>query len=163
MTGISQAALSPLLPNFRSGITRSSARRNRPGDTAAQIALAHLHLKVLGFDLPEVGPIFEEYASQLGLDGRLTFAPGSFFENPLPKADVIVMSHILHDWDLATKMALIRKTYDALPSSGAYIVYDAIIDDARRKNAFGLMMSLNMLIETCGGFDYTLSDGSKTK
>jgi hypothetical protein len=128
------------------------------GDTAAQIALAHPHLKVFGFDLPEVGPIFEEYASQLGLDGRLTFVPESFFENPLPSADVIVMGHILHDWDLATKMALMRKAYDALPSGGAYIVYDAIIDDDRRKNAFGLMMSLNMLIETYGGFDYTAAD-----
>jgi hypothetical protein len=68
------------------------------------------------------------------------------------------MGHILHDWDLATKMALVRKAYQALPSGGAYIVYDAIIDDDRRKNAFGLMMSLNMLIETYGGFDYTAAD-----
>jgi O-methyltransferase domain/Dimerisation domain len=128
------------------------------GDTAAQIALAHPHLSVYGFDLPEVGPIFEEYAAQLGLNGRLKFAPGSFFDNPLPKVDVIVMGHILHDWDLGTKKMLIRKAYDALPSGGAYIVYEAIIDDDRRKNAFGLMMSLNMLIETYGGFDYTGGD-----
>jgi hypothetical protein len=128
------------------------------GDAAAQIALAHPHLKAIGFDLPEVGPIFEEYAAHLGLNSRLTFAPGSFFENPLPKADVIVMGHILHDWDLATKKMLIRKAYDALPKGGAYIVYEAIIDDDRRKNAFGLMMSLNMLIETYGGFDYSGAD-----
>jgi O-methyltransferase domain/Dimerisation domain len=128
------------------------------GDTAAQIALAHPHLKVTGFDLPEVGPIFEEYAAQLGLSGRLTFEPGSFFENPLPKNDVIVMGHILHDWDLATKMMLIRKAYEALPDGGAYIVYETLIDDERRKNAFGLLASLNMLIETYGGFDYTGAD-----
>ncbi len=128
------------------------------GDTAAQIAMAHPHLKVFGFDLPEVGPIFEEYAAQLGLNGLLTFAPGSFFDSPLPKADVIVMGHILHDWDLATKKVLIRKAWDALPEGGAYIVYEAIIDDDRRKNAFGLMASLNMLIETHGGFDYTGAD-----
>lgn len=128
------------------------------GDTAAQIALAHPHLKVIGFDLPEVGPIFEEYASRLGLNDRLTFAPGSFFEDPLPEADVIVMGHILHDWDLPTKKALMRKAFDALPSGGAYIVYDAIIDDDRRRNALGLMMSLNMLIETYGGFDYAGAD-----
>jgi hypothetical protein len=128
------------------------------GDTAAQIALAHPHLKAIGFDLPQVGPIFEQYAAELGLKGRLTFVPGSFFENPLPKADVIVMGHILHDWDLATKKMLIRKAYDALPEGGAYIVYEAIIDDDRRKNALGLLMSLNMLIETYGGFDYTAAD-----
>jgi hypothetical protein len=128
------------------------------GDTVAQIALAHPHLEAIGFDLPEVGPIFEQYVAELGLSGRLTFAPGSFFENPLPKADVIVMGHILHDWDLATKKMLVRKAYDALPEGGAYIVYEAIIDDDRRKNAFGLMMSLNMLVETYGGFDYTGAD-----
>ncbi|KAG0041448.1 hypothetical protein BGZ83_001790 [Gryganskiella cystojenkinii] len=128
------------------------------GDTAAQIALVHPHLKVFGFDLPKVGPIFEEYAIQLGLNDRLTFLPGSFFDNPLPNADVIVMGHILHDWDLETKKMLIRKAYDALPSGGAYIVYESIIDDDRSKNAVGLMMSLNMLIETHGGFDFTGAD-----
>ena len=51
-----------------------------------------------------------------------------------------------------------RKAYDALPPGGAFIVYDAIIDDDRRQNAFGLLMSLNMLIETPGGFDYTGAD-----
>ena len=79
------------------------------GDTASQIALAHSHLNGLGFDLPEVGPIFEEYVEALGLTERLRFAPGSFFEAPLPKTDVIVMGHILHDWDLETKRMLIRK------------------------------------------------------
>jgi hypothetical protein len=128
------------------------------GDTAAQIALAHPHLQVTGYDLPEVGPIFEEYAAALGVNGQLSFAPGSFFETPLPKADVIVMGHILHDWDLDTKRMLIAKAYDALPKGGAYIVYEAIIDDDRSKNAFGLMMSLNMLIESYGGFDYTAAD-----
>jgi hypothetical protein len=128
------------------------------GDTASQIALAHSHLNGLGFDLPEVGPIFEEYVEALGLSQRLRFEPGSFFDAPLPKADVIVMGHILHDWDLETKRMLIRKAWEALPEGGAYIVYEAIIDDDRSKNAFGLMMSLNMLIETPGGFDYTGAD-----
>jgi hypothetical protein len=128
------------------------------GDTASQIALAHSHLNGLGFDLPEVGPIFEEYVEALGLTERLRFAPGSFFEAPLPKTDVIVMGHILHDWDLETKRMLIRKAWEALPEGGAYIVYEAIIDDDRSKNAFGLMMSLNMLVETPGGFDYTGAD-----
>jgi hypothetical protein len=128
------------------------------GDTAAQIALAHPHLNAMGFDLPEVGPVFEEYMAELGLNGRMKFLPGSFFDQPLPKADVIVMGHILHDWDMKTKKMLIAKAYEALPKGGAFIVYEAIIDDDRSKNAFGLMMSLNMLIETRGGFDYTGAD-----
>lgn len=128
------------------------------GDLAGQVAQANPHLSGLGFDLPQVGPIFEEYVAELGVSDRLTFAPGNFFNQDLPKADVVMMGHILHDWDLPTKQMLIKKAYDALPSGGAFIVYDAIIDDDRSKNAFGLMMSLNMLIETPGGFDFTGAD-----
>ncbi len=128
------------------------------GDLVVQVAAANKHLKGIGFDLPEVAPIFEDYVAANGLDGRVTFAAGSFFQIPLPRADVLMMGHILHDWDLGQKKLLIRKAYEALPPGGAFVVYDAIIDDDRSKNAFGLLMSLNMLIETPGGFDYTGAD-----
>lgn len=128
------------------------------GDLAVQIALTNPHLQGTGFDLPEVAPIFEEYASTTGVTDRLTFKPGDFFKQDIPKADVVLMGHILHDWDLPTKKMLIKKAFDALPVGGALVVYEAIIDDDRSKNAFGLMMSLNMLIETPGGFDYSGSD-----
>ena len=123
-----------------------------------QVARAHSHLTGRGFDLAEVGPIFEDYVGSFGLAGRLTFLPGDFFNDPLPGADVIMMGHILHEWDLVQKKMLIRKAFDALPTWGSLIVYESIIDDDRRQNAFGLMMSLNMLIETAGGFDYTGAD-----
>jgi len=128
------------------------------GATAAQIALAHAHISGTGFDLPQVGPIFEDYVEALGLSGRLRFVAGSFFEDPLPNADVVVMGHILHGWDLDAKKLLIGRAYDAIPPGGALIVYESMIDDDRSVNAFGLMMSLNMLIETPGGFDYTGAD-----
>ena len=128
------------------------------GDLAVQVALANPHLKGTGLDLPVVQPIFEEYAASNGVGDRVSFAAIDFFTNPLPKADVVMMGHILHDWDLAQKKELVRKAYEALPSGGAFVVYDAIIDDDRRQNAFGLLMSLNMLIETPGGFDYTGAD-----
>lgn len=128
------------------------------GDLAVQIARAQPHLRGKGFDLPEVGPIFEEYAAHHGLAARLAFQGGSFFTDPLPAADVILMGHILHDWNLAEKKMLLRKAHEALPRGGAVVIYDAIIDDGRSKNAFGLLMSLNMLIETTGGFDYTGAD-----
>ncbi|MFY9557996.1 MAG: methyltransferase, partial [Blastocatellia bacterium] len=73
---------------------------------------------------------------------------------------VITMGHILHDWDLDQKRMLLEKAYRALPPGGALIVFEALIDDERRQNTFGLLMSLNMLIETPGGFDYTGSDCS---
>ncbi|QIF01415.1 methyltransferase [Roseimicrobium sp. ORNL1] len=128
------------------------------GDLAVQIALANPHLRGTGFDLPEVGPIFSDYVAVNGLKERVTFAAGSFFTDALPKADVVLMGHILHDWDLETKKMLLKKSYEALPEGGAVVVYESIIDDDRSQNAFGLHMSLNMLVETDGGFDFTGAD-----
>jgi hypothetical protein len=128
------------------------------GAVPVQIALAHDHITGGGLDLPELGPIFDARVAEFGLSDRLAFTPGDFFADPLPSADVLVMGHILHDWDLEAKRLLLSKAYDALPDGGALIVYDAVIDDERRHNAFGLLMSLNMLIETPGGFDYTGAD-----
>lgn len=128
------------------------------GDLAVQIALANPHLEGIGFDLAEVGPVFEEYAEANGVNDRVRFQPGDFFKKELPNVDVITMGHILHDWNLNDKKMLIAKAHDALRPGGSLVVYDAIIDDDRSKNAFGLLMSLNMLIETAGGFDYTGAD-----
>jgi SAM-dependent methyltransferase len=125
------------------------------------IAVAHKHLTGGGMDLPVVQPVFEAYAQARGVRQRLRFHPGDFFKDPLPKCDVIVMGHILHDWNLDEKMMLLRKAYDVLPSGGAVIIHEALIDDARKQNAFGLLMSLNMLIETHGGFDFTGADCRK--
>jgi hypothetical protein len=128
------------------------------GAVPVQVALAHDHVTGGGFDLPALGPLFDEYVDRFGLGGRLSFTGGDFFADPLPRADVLVMGHILHDWDMDEKRVLLQKAYDALPDGGALIVYEAIIDDERRQNAFGLLMSLNMLIETPGGFDFTGAD-----
>ena len=128
------------------------------GDTAVQVALANPHLTGWGFDLPEIGPVFEEYVEQNGLGERLAFVPGDFFTGEMPTADVLIMGHILHDWNLEEKQTLIAKAHDALPTGGALIAYESIIDDDRSQNVFGLLMSLNMLIETHGGFDYTAAD-----
>ena len=128
------------------------------GGVAVEIALAHKHLTGQGMDLPVVRPVFEAYTKSQRLQKRVTFHPGDFFKEPLPKADVLIMGHILHDWDLKEKMMLLRKAYAALPTGGALIVHEALIDDARKQNAFGLLMSLNMLIETHGGFDFTGAD-----
>lgn len=128
------------------------------GAVPVQIALAHPHLRGIGFDLPQVKPIFEEYVRANGLSDRLSFHAGNFFEDALPNADVIVMGHILHDWDLQQKQMLIQKAYAALPPGGAFLVHESLIDDDRRANAFGLLMSINMLVETPGGFDFTGAD-----
>jgi precorrin-6B methylase 2 len=128
------------------------------GMVPVTLAQQHPHLRGIGFDLPQVKPVFEDFVAKQGLGDRVTFQSGSFFTDPLPKADVIVMGHILHDWNLEEKRMLLAKAYAALAEGGALIVYEALIDDERRENAFGLLMSLNMLIETPGGFDYTGAD-----
>jgi hypothetical protein len=125
------------------------------GMVPVTIVRAHNHLSGAGYDLPEVKPVFEEFIAQQGLQERVKFHSGNFFTDPLPKADVLIMGHILHDWDLSQKRMLLEKAHAALPKGGALIVYESIIDDERRQNAFGLLMSLNMLIETTGGFDFT--------
>lgn len=128
------------------------------GGLVVQVALAHDHITGGGFDLPVTGPIFEEYVNSFGLGERLRFFPGDFFTDSLPKADVLSMGHILHDWNLEEKKMLIGKAYEALPKGGALIIFESLIDDERRQNVFGLLMSLNMLIELPGGFDYTGAD-----
>ena len=128
------------------------------GCVPVQVASAHEHMGGGGFDLPVVEPLFDEYVAEAGLGDRLAFYPGDFFADELPSADVLVMGRILHDWDLEEKRLLLEKAHASLPEGGALIVYESIIDDDRRENAFGLLMSLNMLIETPGGFDYTGTD-----
>jgi hypothetical protein len=128
------------------------------GMVPVTLARAHPHLTGGGFDLAQVKPVFEEFVARQGFSDRLKFHAGDFFQDSLPKAEVVIMGHILHDWDLTQKRILLAKVHEAIPKGGAVIVYDAIIDDGRRENAFGLLMSLNMLIETPGGFDYTGAD-----
>jgi len=159
MTGLSRGAnlaIAQRFPwkNYQRYVDVGTAQ----GDLAVQVALANPHLSGVGFDLAEVEPIFEEYVQQNGLSGRVQFVQGDFFNSPLPETDIVMMGHILHDWNLQEKEMLIRKAYDAVPAGGALIVYESIIDDDRSKNVFGLLMSLNMLIETPGGFDYTGAD-----
>ena len=161
MTGVSMGAARAMAVKFPWAEYRTFADLGAAqGALPVQIAIAYPHLKGIGFDLPPVGPHFEAYAAAHGLSHRLSFQGGDFFVDSLPPADVLVMGHVIHDWDLEQKKFLIRKAYDALPPGGALIVYDAIIDDDRRQNAFGLLMSLNMLIETPGGADYTSADCS---
>jgi hypothetical protein len=128
------------------------------GGPPVELALTHEHLTGTGFDLPECRSHFDEYVRSFGLEPRLRFQPGDFFGDELPNGDVLILGHILHDWDLEEKRTLLAKTHAALPEGGAVIIFDAVIDDDRRRNAFGLLMSLNMLIETPAGFDYTGAD-----
>ena len=161
MTGLSMGiakALALQFPwaNYKSFVDVGGAQ----GCVPVQIALAHSHLAGGNFELAVVGPIFEEYVQSFGLGQRLSFYPGDFFKDSLPSTDVIIMGHILHDWDLEEKRQLIAKAHAALPKGGVLIVCEAIIDDQRRQNTFGLLSSLTMLIERKAGFEFTGADCS---
>lgn len=126
-----------------------------------EVARKHPHLNCISFDLPPVEPIARKHIAAAGLTDRISAAAGDFFKDSLPKADLITMGMILHDWNLEKKMHLIRAAYDALPPGGALVAIEALIDDGRRENLFGLLMSLNMLIEFGDAFDYSGADFRK--
>jgi hypothetical protein len=128
------------------------------GLLSLEVASRHPHLRCISFDLPAVEPIAKKHIAARGLSDRVSTAAGDFFNDPLPKADMITMGMILHDWNLEKKMHLIRAAYDALPPGGALVAIEALIDDDRRENAFGLLMSLNMLIEFGDAFDFSGAD-----
>ncbi len=128
------------------------------GDLSCAVAARHPSVRCLSFDLPVVEPIARAAIARRVLTAHVTPVAGDFFADPLPRADVVTMGMILHDWNLEKKRALIRAAYDALPDGGAFIAVEHLIDDARRENQFGLLMSLNMLVEFGDAFDYTFAD-----
>jgi hypothetical protein len=128
------------------------------GQLASIVAARHPHMRAVSCDLPVVRPIAERRIAERGLAERVHAAELDFFADAFPQADVITMGMILHDWNLEKKKLLIAKAYQALPAGGALIAIENLIDDERRKNAFGLMMSLNMLIEFGDAFDFTGAD-----
>ncbi len=128
------------------------------GYLSAQVAMHNPHMKCISFDLPPVAPVAKQIIDEMGLSDRVAIRSGDFFKDSLPKADVITMGMILHDWGKADKIMLFKKAYEALPKGGAFVAIENIIDDNRSKNAFGLLMSLNMLIETPEGYDFSAAD-----
>jgi hypothetical protein len=122
------------------------------------VAKRHPHIQCTTTDLPKVLEIAKKEIAKEKLSDRVKTATVDFFKDKFPKADIITMGNILHDWNLKNKKMLIGKAFEALPKGGAFIIIENIIDDARRENAFGLMMSLNMLIELGDGFDCTFAD-----
>lgn len=131
------------------------------GHLSAQVALHNEHIHCTSFDLPPVSPVATEVIESFGLSKRVRIATGDFFEDDFPKADIITMGNILHDWGLEDKKTLIRKAFNVLPVGGKLVVIENIIDNDRRVNAFGLMVSLNMMIETEKGYDFSKSDFDK--
>jgi hypothetical protein len=159
MTGISAGPFHALAERFDFGeYTTLCDVGGATGQLSIILANRHPHMTCTTLDLPAVEPIARRTIQAAGLSDRVDAVSGDFFAQPLPKVDVITMGMILHDWGLERKQQLVKAAYDALPEGGAYIVIENLIDDARRENAFGLLMSLNMLIELGDAFDFTGAD-----
>ncbi|NIP32063.1 MAG: methyltransferase [Candidatus Dadabacteria bacterium] len=131
------------------------------GQLSIMVATANPHMNCISFDLPPVEPIAKKIIKAAGLSAKVKTASGDFFKDPIPEAEIITMGMILHDWNLENKLHLIKSAYNSLPEGGALIAIENIIDDERRENVFGLMMSLNMLIEFGEAFDFTGADYAK--
>ncbi len=131
------------------------------GSLAIVIARKNPHLSCISFDLPAVEPIAAKNIREAGLARRIMTQDGDFFKDDFPHTDIIMMSNILHDWAEEEKITLMKKAWAALPEDGVFIAIENVIDNDRKENTFGLMMSLNMLIETNGGFEYTAEDFEK--
>lgn len=127
------------------------------GNLASQIVRARPHLAGHVFDLPEMEPFAKELIADLGLGGRLEFHGGSFFTDPLPSADVVVLGHVLHDWDPKQRSLLIHKAFDAVNPGGTLLVYDRMLDD-EPEHAENLVISLDMLLVTDGGSEYPAAE-----
>jgi hypothetical protein len=159
MTGLSAGNFRLLAERFDFSRWRTLADiGGATGQLACIVAEQHPHLQCSTHDLPAVTAIAERHIERRGLDARVQALPIDFLTDAFPRADVITMGMILHDWNLPTKQHLIAKAYEALPKGGCLIVVENLIDDARRSNAFGLLMSLNMLIEFGDAFDYSGAD-----
>ena len=122
------------------------------------LAQEYPHLQGASFDLQPLTKIAQSNIKKAGLSDRISAIEGDFFKDQLPSADVIIMGNVLQNWGIHDKMTLIRKAYEVLPPGGVFIAIESIIDNDRRRNLFGLMMSLNLLIETKEGFDYAADE-----
>ncbi|MBI3786322.1 MAG: methyltransferase [Deltaproteobacteria bacterium] len=159
MTGISRANFAALAEKFDFSKYKTLCDvGGATGLLSVLVAKRHTHMRCTSFDLPEVCAVADRAIGREGMSDRVKTVGGNFFTDSLPKADVVTMGMVLHDWNLDKKKHLIKLAYDALPQNGAFIAVENIIDDNRRENVFGLLMSLNMLIEFGDAFDFSGAD-----
>ncbi len=123
-----------------------------------QVCLRHPDIQCTTFDLPPVEPLAKRKIKGFSLSDRIQVASGDLLKDDFPKADIITMGNILHGMGEEAKQQLVNKAFAALPEGGVFMAIENIIDNERRQNTFGLLMSLNMLIENGDAFDYTMVD-----
>jgi 2-polyprenyl-3-methyl-5-hydroxy-6-metoxy-1,4-benzoquinol methylase len=88
-------------------------------------------LRAVVLDRPEVLKVAQEMARAYGVADRLQTQPADMFRDPLPSdADVVLLSNILHDWDVPDCRALIAKCSGSLRPGGQLLIHDVFLNDA---------------------------------
>lgn len=157
--GMMDALTSLIVPDLAKAVDWTAYRTvvdvgGARGNLSGGLVKAHPHLAGTVFDLPEMRSPFDEHMSALGLEGRVTFQPGDFFTDPIPSADVVVIGHVLHDWSPDECRSLVRKAFDAVRPGGKIVVYDRMVDE-QGTDLTNLIISLDMMLTTPGGAEYT--------
>jgi hypothetical protein len=128
------------------------------GWLSIQVCLKHPDIHCTTFDLPPVEPLAKKKIKMFNLTDRIYVASGDLLKDEFPSADIITMGNILHGMNEESKQQLVQKVHDSLPEGGVFIAIENIIDNERMQNTFGMLMSLNMLVENGDAFDYTMND-----
>jgi acetylserotonin O-methyltransferase len=151
MNGFGQIASPRLVKAFDlSGFSHLVDLGGATGHLAIAACRLYPELKATVLDLPAVAPFAGEHIAESGLGDRVQFVTGDFFVDVLPKADLYTLGRILHDWDDAKINKLLRKIFLCLPSKGALLVTETLVDDDRSGPSYTLMQDLNMLVCTDG-------------
>lgn len=140
---------------YRSFVDVGGAR----GSVAHEVMSKFPHLRGTVFDLPQLATAFAEHAATHGGDTAADFVGGDFFTDPLPRADVVVFGHVLHNWDTERRRQLLRSAYEAVNPGGAVVVYDPMITEGVAAPPFSAVLaSLSMLVWSSGGGEYAAAD-----
>jgi predicted O-methyltransferase YrrM len=90
----------------------------------------HPGCRAIVFDRPEVLKIAMEFATEYGVADQLECEPGDMFTSPLPTgANTILLSNILHDWDVPECRQLIQRCAAALAPGGELVIHDVFLND----------------------------------
>lgn len=128
------------------------------GNLAAHLLDEHPHLELQVFDLPPVRTLFVENMARLCLTGHVRFVAGDFFTDPLPSVDVMLMTHVLHNWSEPQRRLLVARAMAAVRPGGAVLICDPMIDSDGSGNVASLLASLTMTIATTGGGEYSADE-----
>jgi len=116
------------------------------GHLAIAACRRYPELRAVVFDLPRVTALARDTIAAEGMGGRVETCDGDFFSGEFPPADLYSLGRILHDWDDEKGAALLRAVIQKLPSGGAVLVAEKLLNEDRVGPLAANMQSLNMLV-----------------